>query len=314
MSQNIFNKFDLNIDEKWKLGLIGRNGRGKTTFLKILQKKLEYHGSITTNLKFVYFPQFIKSKNLSTQNVLLQLANLTVSDLWKIQIEMDKLHLNDDILNRPFNSLSPGEKTKAKLAVLFCNKRDFQLIDEPTNHLDNIGRNVVANYLNKKKGFIVVSHDRHFLNQVIDHVLSIDRAKIQLFKGNYDTWQRQFELQNEHEAQEKRHLQTDIKRLNKTAQKSKKWSLKTEKGKFHKTDQHENINRGYIGHKAAKLMKRSQSLLKRTTKEVNQKQQLLKNIDKSPNLEIDYAKSSKRNLLQVEDKLITGRRSSCYPK
>ncbi len=169
------------------------------------------------------------------------------------------------------------KKTKAKLAVLFCNKRDFQLIDEPTNHLDNIGRNVVANYLNKKKGFIVVSHDRHFLNQVIDHVLSIDRAKIQLFKGNYDTWQRQFELQNEHEAQEKRHLQTDIKRLNKTAQKkAKKWSLKTEKGKFHKTDQHENINRGYIGHKAAKLMKRSQSLLKRTTKEVNQKQQLLK--------------------------------------
>lgn len=304
MSQNIFNKFDLNIDEKWKLGLIGRNGRGKTTFLKILQKKLEYHGSITTNLKFVYFPQFIKSKNLSTQNVLLQLANLTVSDLWKIQIEMDKLHLNDDILNRPFNSLSPGEKTKAKLAVLFCNKRDFQLIDEPTNHLDNIGRNVVANYLNKKKGFIVVSHDRHFLNQVIDHVLSIDRAKIQLFKGNYDTWQRQFELQNEHEAQEKRHLQTDIKRLNKTAQKSKKWSLKTEKGKFHKTDQHENINRGYIGHKAAKLMKRSQSLLKRTTKEVNQKQRLLKNIDKSPNLEIDYAKSSKRNLLQVEDLVV----------
>lgn len=125
MSQNIFNKFDLNIDEKWKLGLIGRNGRGKTTFLRILQKKLEYHGSITTNLKFVYFPQFIKSKNLSTQNVLLQLANLTVSDLWKIQIEMDKLHLNDDILNRPFNSLSPGEKTKAKLAVLFCNKGIF---------------------------------------------------------------------------------------------------------------------------------------------------------------------------------------------
>ncbi len=65
----------------------------------------------------------------------------------------------------------------------------FQLIDEPTNHLDDEGRQRLADYLKRKQGFIVVSHDRDFLNQVIDHVIAIDRAQITSLHGNYTTWQ-----------------------------------------------------------------------------------------------------------------------------
>lgn len=102
MPSNIFDQFNLNIDESWKLGLIGRNGRGKTTFLKILLGKLDYLGDINTNIHFEYFPQTIDDPSQATQTILLTLAGLDESELWKIQVEMDKLQLNDQVLGRPF--------------------------------------------------------------------------------------------------------------------------------------------------------------------------------------------------------------------
>lgn len=193
MVNHIFDQFSLSIDESWKMGLIGRNGRGKTTFLNLLLGKYPYHGEIQSNLRFNYFPQPITDSTKNVVDVLLAVSGLNESEVWKIQLEMDQLGLTDDLLSRQFSTLSPGEQTKALLAAMFTDKETFQLIDEPTNHLDIAGRQVVANYLKSKRGFIVVSHDRYFIDQVIDHVLSIDRAKIQLFDGNYDTWQREFD-------------------------------------------------------------------------------------------------------------------------
>jgi len=92
------------------------------------------------------------------------------------------------VLERPFSTLSFGERTKVMLAALFLKKNNFLLIDEPTNHLDMEGRAALADYLRTKKGFILVSHDRAFLDQCIDHVLSINRADIEVMKGNYTTW------------------------------------------------------------------------------------------------------------------------------
>ena len=179
MLENLFDDLNLNIDDHWKLGLIGRNGRGKTTFLKLLLGKLNYQGTLTTSIRFAYFPQPIPDATQKTATVLLQMAHLNESELWRIQLEMDRLQLADRLLTRPFNTLSPGEQTKARLAALFVSEDVFQLIDEPTNHLDAAGREVVADYLKQKQGFIVISHDRYFIDQVIDHVLSIGRAKIQ---------------------------------------------------------------------------------------------------------------------------------------
>ncbi|KGR74915.1 hypothetical protein CD33_14310 [Ureibacillus sinduriensis BLB-1 = JCM 15800] len=78
---------------------------------------------------------------------------------------------------RPFNLLSNGEQTKVLLAALFLNEGQFLLIDEPTNHLDTEGRRIVSDYLKKKRGFILISHDRNFLDGCVDHILSINRAK-----------------------------------------------------------------------------------------------------------------------------------------
>lgn len=196
------------------------------------------------------------------------MAGLDESELWKIQVEMDKLQLNDQVLGRPFQTLSPGERTKALLAVMFVDNRAFQLIDEPTNHLDIEGRKVVAEYLKHKQGFIVVSHDRYFIDQVIDHVLSIDRTKIQLFAGNFETWSDQYERENQSQLAKKKHLQKEIGRLKSSAQEAKQWagSAENKKKKSIKDDHHANVDKGFVGHKAAKVMKRSKNTLKRTEK------------------------------------------------
>ena len=93
-------------------------------------------------------------------------------------------------LDRPFISFSPGERTRLLLAALFLRKNRFLLIDEPTNHLDMQGRDIVADYLSRKQGFLLVSHDRSFLDRSVDHILALQKNSIRLEQGNYSSYRR----------------------------------------------------------------------------------------------------------------------------
>ena len=167
--ENIFENVSFAIDTDWRLGFVGRNGRGKTTFLKLLQGKYEYDGKIISSVQFDYFPYFVANKNAETADVLQEVCP-TAED-WKIIRELSYLDVDCGVLYRPFNTLSNGEQTKVLLAALFLNEGHFLLIDEPTNHLDTQARELLAKYLKKKKGFILVSHDRSFLDGCVDHIL-----------------------------------------------------------------------------------------------------------------------------------------------
>jgi lincosamide and streptogramin A transport system ATP-binding/permease protein len=125
-----------------------------------------------------YFPFSIDKYNIITRDLLgLLQANFAI---WRLGKEMNLLQVEEEILYRPFLTLSGGEQTKIQLALLFAKEERFLLIDEPTNHLDARGREVVAKYLNGKKGFILVSHDREFINGSVDHILAIEKSKIVL--------------------------------------------------------------------------------------------------------------------------------------
>jgi len=167
---DIFTDVSFQIDTDWKLGFCGRNGRGKTTFLKLLMGQYEYSGTITSNVTFEYFPYPVKDPTQNTLKVLSDIA--PDAPLWKIQKELSMLAVSEDVLERPFKTLSNGEQTKALLAGLFLRENSFLLIDEPTNHLDISGRRTVARYLNTKSGYILVSHDRAFLDECVDHIIS----------------------------------------------------------------------------------------------------------------------------------------------
>ena len=117
--------------------------------------------------------------------------------------ELSYLDVDADVLWRPFETLSNGEQTKVLLAALFLNEGHFLLIDEPTNHLDTAAREKVSAYLQKKKGFILVSHDRCFLDGCVDHILSLNRNNIEVQSGNFSSFMRNFEQQQQFELSQK---------------------------------------------------------------------------------------------------------------
>lgn len=281
---NIFEDVSFHIDTDWKLGLIGRNGKGKTTFLKLLLGQYPYKGSISKNVEFDYFPFEIKNKERLAIEIVNEIAP-QVED-WEIMKELNLLNTDTEILYRNFNILSGGEQVKILLISLFLKGNNFLLIDEPTNHLDSETRDSLVEYLNRKKGFILVSHDRNFLDKVVDHIISINNTNIDIQKGNYSSWQENKERQDNFELMQNEKLTKDIKHLEAAAKNTANWSDKVEKSKFNTNNSGSDIDRGYVGHKSAKMMKRSKVLEQRIEKSIEQKSSLLNNMDRSDSLKI----------------------------
>lgn len=277
---DIFTDVSFRIDTDWKLGFVGRNGRGKTTFLKLLLGEYEYSGKIISSVQFDYFPYPVADRSRFTEEVLREVCPL--AEEWEYLRELSYLDVDEEVLWRPFETLSNGEQTKVLLAALFLNEGRFLLIDEPTNHLDAGAREIVSAYLQKKKGFILVSHDRHFLDGCIDHVLSLNRADIEVQAGNFSSWMENFAQRQESEQARKERLQKDIKRLQKAAKRTAVWSDRVEASKIGSGP----VDRGNIGHKAAKMMKRSKNIEARRTKAIEQKSGLLKNTETADELKI----------------------------
>ena len=296
---NVFEDVSFNIDTDWKLGLIGRNGKGKTTFLKLLLGKYEYKGTISKNVEFDYFPFEVKDKEQMSIDIVHEIAP-NVED-WEIIKELSLLNTDAEILYRNFNILSGGEQIKILLISLFLKGNNFLLIDEPTNHLDTETRNNLVEYLKKKKGFILVSHDRNLLDKVVDHIISINNTNIDIQKGNFSSWQENKNKQDNFELMQNEKLQKDINRLEVAAKNTANWSDKIEKSKYNTTNSGSKIDRGYVGHQSAKMMRKSKVMEKRIEKEIEQKSNLLNNIDRNDSLKIIPIESKKNPLIIADD-------------
>ncbi len=292
---NIFENVSFNIDTDWKLGLIGRNGKGKTTFLKLLYGKYEYSGTISKNVDVDYFPFEIKNTDKLTIEIVNEIAP-NVED-WEIIKELNLLNSNAEILYRNFNLLSGGEQVKVLLISLFLKENNFLLIDEPTNHLDIETKNNLVNYLEKKKGFILVSHDRDFLDKVVDHIISINNTTIEVQQGNFSSWKENKNKQDNFELMQNEKLQKDINRLEVASKNAAKWSNSVEKSKYKSNNSESTIDRGYIGHKSAKMMKNSKVMEQRIQKSIDEKSNLLSNIDRNDSLKIIPIESRKNPLI-----------------
>lgn len=293
--ENIFENASFQIDTNWRLGFTGRNGRGKTTFLNLLLGKYEYQGNISASVSFSYFPYHIADKTIFAIDVVEEIY--PEYQYWQLAREMNALQLDEDVLYRPFETLSNGEQTKLMLAVLFLKENNFLLIDEPTNHLDIQGRDLVSRYLNSKKGFILVSHDRAFLDGCVDHILSINKANIEVCRGNFSTWYENKQRQDAFEQAENDKLKREIRRLEETSRQKADWSDRVEATKigFGPCD------RGYIGHKAEKMMTRSKAIERRQQAAIEEKSKLLKNIERSDSLKIFQTPFHTKRLVSLRD-------------
>ncbi len=296
---NIFENVSFQIDTNWKLGFIGRNGRGKTTFLNLLQRKYKYEGVISSSVDFLYFPFQVSNKNRLTYDILLEIDPDFID--WMLIKELSKLNLDAEVIYRNFDTLSMGEQTKVLLALLFLKENNFLLIDEPTNHLDKDARVLIANYLNTKKGFILVTHDRYFMDLCVDHVLAINITNIEVKQGNFSTWYYNKELEDKYEIENNQRIKKEINRLEESALEKKQWSDKVEKTKYHTKVAGLRPDRGYIGHKSAKMMKRSKNIENNIDTQIEEKSKLLKNIESYDDLKIKCLPFSKKTYLFLEN-------------
>ncbi len=296
---NVFENVSFNIDTNWKIGLIGRNGKGKTTFLKLLLGEYEYNGTISKSVQFDYFPFDVRNKDRMAIEIVNEITPLTED--WQIIKELNLLNTEAEILYKNFNLLSGGEQMKILLISLFLKGDNFLLIDEPTNHLDVSTRNNLVEYLKRKKGFIVVSHDREFLDKVVDHIISINNTNISIEQGNFTSWQENKDRQDNFERMQNEKLKKDINRLEIASQNTAKWSDKIEKTKYNTTNSGSKVDRGYIGHQSAKMMKKSKVIEKRIEKAIDEKSNLLNNIDRNDNLKIVPLENRKNPLVLAEN-------------
>jgi len=187
-SDNIFEQVTFSFDTDWKLGFIGRNGEGKTTFLQMLMGEKEYTGEITSPVPFDCFPYPMTNvqKVYPFAESCKQLKRGV--ELWRLSTEMEKLHLSAELLYTPFITLSTAEQRKMMLALLFSGQNEFLLLDDPTNKLDVSERELVRAYLEQKKGFLLVSHDRDLLDSCVDHMLILNSNTMEVQKGNFSDW------------------------------------------------------------------------------------------------------------------------------
>ncbi len=250
-------------------------------------------------MDFDYFPFEIKNQNRMTIEIINEIIP-NIED-WEIIRELNWLNTDCEILYRNFNLLSGGEQLKVLLVSLFLKRNNFLLIDEPTNHLDIETKENLIEYLKRKKGFIVVSHDRDFLDAIVDHIISINNTNVDIQKGNFSSWQENKNKQDNFEFTQNEKLKKDINRLEIAAKHTANWSNKVENSKYNTTNSGSSLDRGYIGHKSAKMMKKSKVMENRIKSAIEEKSDLLNNIDRNDSLKIVPLVSRKNILIAAYD-------------
>mgnify|MGYP003289614582 FL=1 len=188
----LFKNFNLSIFREDKIFLLGPNGCGKSTFLKILNKELSQDSGIIkfgTNVKIGYFDQNIDKLN-SDKTVL--------DEVWDMYKFMDQTEIRsalalflfrgDDVFKK-VSVLSGGERAKISLLKIMLSKPNFLILDEPTNHLDINSREVLEEALLNYDGtLLVVSHDRYFINKLSNKIVHLTHDGAVSIDGNYDDY------------------------------------------------------------------------------------------------------------------------------
>lgn len=243
----VFSNLDFTIDQSSRIGLIGNNGCGKSTLLKILAGiNSDYSGSIANLNRYQagYLPQeatenfsgslsdFLWSAtNDNLANIHRDLAlDPENADLWndfaaldgfdfevKIDSWLDRFGLAELPLDQPFNQLSGGEKTKAALIRVLLTEPDWLLLDEPTNHLDEEHLDWLENFLLETRlPYIIISHDRRFLDSCTKTIWEIHKGGLSEYGGNYSLFKQEKEEEFARKTVEYQQAKRKISKLKET--------------------------------------------------------------------------------------------------
>lgn len=234
----LFDDIKLNVYKGDKIGLVGKNGVGKTTLFKIICNNLEAikgKCDLGARVSIGYYDQ--EQKTLSNQNTVMD-------EFWdaypkmnnfEVRSHLAKFNFFDEDLFKSVGELSGGERARLELLKLMLSKSNFLLLDEPTNHLDIESKEVLENAIVDYSGTVlIISHDRYFLNKVVNKIWYLEDGKITEFYGNYDYFLEK--LNEKNEAEEKIISKTEIEK----EKKKKKEKEKEERAKKQKLKEIEN--------------------------------------------------------------------------
>jgi lincosamide and streptogramin A transport system ATP-binding/permease protein len=327
---DVLNRVTLSIDTAWRTALVGRNGMGKTTLLRLISGDLvPTAGNLQVPVGTYYFPFPVSHAEATTHDVIRDAvapfrtwerdiallsgrsddaALRALGDLQeryeieggydidsRIEKEVVAIGMEPSILCRRFSRLSGGERTRALITALFLKHGCFALIDEPTDHLDMEGREVLGAYLAEKDGFVVVSHDRHFLDRCVDHVVAAEQTGFTITHGGFSVWKGEKDARIESEKRTSMRLKKEIRALKRSARQRRDWAGLKEQQKIGARD------KGFIGHKAAKQMKRAVSIERRIEEKLAAKQELLRTYERERKLKLRLAGESPDIVLSLHD-------------
>ena len=341
---NVFKDLDLVIDTQWRSALVGRNGRGKTTLMRLIQGELDPdRGHIERACPTAYFPRPVVDPEQPVRDVvkdavgpfrrweremneLLAESSDEALDRYGrlldayeesggytidagLETELSALGIDEQVWYRPFANLSGGEQTRCLLAGLFASHgasaagnssratglRAFPLIDEPTNHLDADGRQRVADYLRAKPGFLLVSHDRAFLDACCDHVVALNRDTVDVEQTSFSDWRGRFRQRLARQRAENAALKQDIARLDQVATDRRAGALKRENEKGPHTD------KGFISRRAKRQMRRALAAERRAEMAAEERRQTLVDVEKERHLQLPDQERVARVLVVAND-------------
>ena len=246
----LFDNANFELDTSWRLGLLGRNGRGKTTLFKLLQNKLPYTGTLNVSVPLAYFPQPLGDQTKLALYCLQETGNFLE---WELKRELKLFKISEDLLWQPFNTLSGGEQTKLMLCALFC--------------------------------------------QTIDHTLVIERSQVRLENGDLASYEMQKKRRDSHDIQQNAKTRHELKRLKQAALTKENWASQAERQKQNNS----HADKGFIGRRAAKVMKRASALKSRAEEQIKQKETQLKNLEVIEPLSLNYRPTHKQVLVEAKD-------------
>ncbi|PAB59336.1 ABC-F family ATP-binding cassette domain-containing protein [Anaeromicrobium sediminis] len=228
----IFENVDFDIYKGEKVGLIGPNGVGKSTLLKMLLGKIPYKGKMVIghNVNLGYYDQ--EQSDLNTSNTI-------IDEIWYENIKRSQTEVRSllgsflfkgEEVFKEISTLSGGEKSRLALLKLMLSKANFLLMDEPTNHLDISSKEVLEDALSNYDGTVlVISHDRYFLNKVTNKIIVLNKDKMETYLGNYDYYQEKKALLSEGEKEEAPTITKTQMKLDRKKEKERKQQERKEK-------------------------------------------------------------------------------------
>ncbi|MCT4597976.1 MAG: ABC-F family ATP-binding cassette domain-containing protein [Vallitalea sp.] len=193
-NKKLFTNLNLKLFYQDSLAIIGDNGTGKSTLIKMIMKEKEVnHGTIKygSNIKIGYLPQEIKFSD-ETVSILETFQYKYSITIGEARTELAKVMFIKDDVFKKINMLSGGEKSRLKLCMFMYENTNFMILDEPTNHLDIDSREILENTLLDYEGTILfVSHDRYFINKIATKIGEIDRGRLTFYNGDYEYYKEQ---------------------------------------------------------------------------------------------------------------------------